>query len=316
MTTVNEKMAIVFPGQGSQTVGMLADMAAEYPQVNQLFTRASSVLGYDLWALAQSGPQEKLNLTETTQPLLLTSSVAIWEIWKSQGGALPKFMAGHSLGEYSALVCSEVLEFETAVHLVQQRGKFMQEAVPVGTGAMAAVLGLDDEKVVSLCAEISTASAVVEAVNFNSPGQVVVAGHAAAVEKAAAVLKQAGAKRVAPLPVSAPFHTSLMKPAGEALATIMKDLAFAAPVVPIVHNVNALTENAPEKIRALMIEQTSSPVQWTRSVQYMVENGIEAVIECGPGKVLSGLSRRIHKPLTVAAVEAPDALKAALADYS
>lgn len=307
------KTAFVFPGQGSQTVGMLADMAGQYAQVEQTFAQASEILGYDLWALAQNGPQEELNLTEKTQPLLLTSSVAIWRIWTAQGGAMPTLMAGHSLGEYSALVCSGVMAFEDAVALVRQRGRFMQQAVPVGTGAMSAVLGLDDAVVVDICKATSAAGEVVEAVNFNSPGQVVIAGHAQAVASAGEKLKEAGAKRVAPLPVSAPFHTSLMQPAGEALATEMASISFNVPSIPIVHNVNAQTESSPEKIRQLMIEQTSSAVQWTRCVQFMVEAGIEQTIECGPGKVLSGLSRRIHKPLAVAALEKPDAIAAALA---
>lgn len=311
---MSKKFAVVFPGQGSQSVGMLADMANEHAEIKETFTRASQVLGYDLWALAQSGPQEELNLTEITQPLLLTSSVAIWKVWQSNGGTLPSFMGGHSLGEYSALVCSKVIEFEAAVNLVQQRGKLMQEAVPVGTGAMSAVLGLDDAKVVEICAALSTEEAVIEAVNFNSPGQVVVAGHAAAVQTAAEKLKEAGAKRVAPLPVSAPFHTSLMQPVGVALAQIIQTMTFNAPLVPIVHNVNAQVESDPEKIRALMIEQTFSPVQWTRCVQYMVEQGVEHIVECGPGKVLSGLSRRIHKPLSVVAIESPAVLKTALED--
>lgn len=303
---MSEKTAFVFPGQGSQAVGMLADFASAYPQLLDTFAEASDVLGYDLWALAQSGPQEKLNLTEITQPLLLASSVAIWRIWCEKGGEKPQLFAGHSLGEYSALVCSGVIPFAAAVDLVRQRGSFMQAAVPVGTGAMAAVLGLDDKVVVDICQSLSSDSNVVEAVNFNSPGQIVIAGHAGAVEQASAALKEAGAKRVAPLPVSAPFHTSLMKPAGDALAEIMQSIEFQAPQIPIIHNVHAKPESNPEEIRKLMVEQTSSAVQWTQCVQYMVAQGIEKTIECGPGKVLSGLSRRIHKPLQVANLESPE----------
>ncbi len=310
---IDQKLAFVFPGQGSQSVGMLAPLADEYSSIQQLFSRASDVLGYDLWALAQSGPQEQLNLTEQTQPLLLTSSVAIWQVWQSLGGSVPALMAGHSLGEYSALVCSGVIDFDAAVSLVRDRGKFMQQAVPQGVGAMSAVLGLDDEVIVSICQDVSVDGNVVEAVNFNSPGQVVVAGSADAVSKAADLLKEAGAKRVAPLPVSAPFHTSLMKPAAEQLAVAIAKVEFHAPTIPIVHNVHASIESDPGKIRQLMVEQTASPVRWTQSIEFMVARGVERVVECGPGKVLSGLCRRIHKPLSASAIETPDALQATLA---
>lgn len=310
---IDQKLAFVFPGQGSQSVGMLAPLADEYSSIQQLFSRASDVLGYDLWALAQSGPQEQLNLTEQTQPLLLTSSVAIWQVWQSLGGSVPALMAGHSLGEYSALVCSGVIDFDAAVSLVRDRGKFMQQAVPQGVGAMSAVLGLDDEVIVSICQDVSVDGNVVEAVNFNSPGQVVVAGSADAVSKAADLLKEAGAKRVAPLPVSAPFHTSLMKPAAEQLAVAIAKVEFHAPTIPIVHNVHASIESDPGKIRQLMVEQTASPVRWTQSIEFMVARGVGRVVECGPGKVLSGLCRRIHKPLSASAIETPDALQATLA---
>ena len=310
---IDQKLAFVFPGQGSQSVGMLAPLADEYSSIQQLFSRASDVLGYDLWALAQSGPQEQLNLTEQTQPLLLTSSVAIWQVWQSLGGSVPALMAGHSLGEYSALVCSGVIDFDAAVSLVRDRGKFMQQAVPQGVGAMSAVLGLDDQVIVSICQDVSVDGNVVEAVNFNSPGQVVVAGNADAVSKAADLLKKAGAKRVAPLPVSAPFHTSLMKPAAEQLAVAIAKVEFQAPTIPIVHNVHASIESDPGKIRQLMVEQTASPVRWTQSIEFMVARGVERVVECGPGKVLSGLCRRIHKPLSASAIETPGALQATLA---
>lgn len=306
------KFAFVFPGQGSQKVGMLAELAAEFSQIETTFSQASEVLGYDLWDLAQSGPQEKLNLTEITQPLLLTSSVAIWRIWQEQGGAKPDFMAGHSLGEYSALVCAGVIEFDKTVYLVQQRGRFMQQAVPVGEGAMSAVLGLADADVVAVCEAMTATDNIVEAVNFNSPGQVVIAGHVDAVNSAGEKLKEAGAKRVAPLPVSAPFHTSLMTPAGEELSRIMQDMAFKSPEVPVIHNVNAATESNGEAIRNLMIEQTSSAVRWTDGIQYMVDQGVGLTVECGPGKVLSGLSRKIHKPMQVISLEQPDSLREAL----
>ena len=305
------QLAFVFPGQGSQKVGMLANAAANYTEVAQTFAQASDVLGYDLWDLVQTGPQEALNLTEKTQPLLLTASVALWRVWCANGGVKPSLLAGHSLGEFSALVCSEVISFESAVNLVRQRGQFMQSAVPVGVGAMAAIIGLDDASIIAICDDLSD-SEVVQAVNFNSPGQVVIAGHVEAVTQAMAACKEAGAKRALPLPVSAPFHTSLMQPAGDQLAEVLAGIEFSAPQIPIVHNVNALPESDPERIRQLMVEQIYSPVQWTRCIEYMVAQGTETTVECGPGKVLSGLSRRIHKPLTVHALEEPEAIVTAL----
>ncbi|MDG1937479.1 MAG: ACP S-malonyltransferase [Pseudomonadales bacterium] len=309
------QLAFVFPGQGSQKVGMLANAAASYAEVAQTFAQASDVLGYDLWELVQSGPQEALNLTEKTQPLLLTASVALWRVWCANGGVKPSLLAGHSLGEFSALVCSEVISFESAVDLVRQRGAFMQSAVPVGVGAMAAIIGLDDKSIIEICAKLS-GDEVVQAVNFNSPGQVVIAGHVAAVDQAMAACKEAGAKRALPLPVSAPFHTSLMQPAGEKLAEVLASIEFSAPQIPIVHNVNAALENDPERIRQLMVEQIYSPVQWTRCIEFMVEKGTLATVECGPGKVLSGLSRRIHKPLDVYALEEPEAITATLSEFA
>ncbi|MGB1191938.1 MAG: ACP S-malonyltransferase [Pseudomonadales bacterium] len=309
------QLAFVFPGQGSQKVGMLVNAAASYGEVAQTFAQASDVLGYDLWELVQSGPQEALNLTEKTQPLLLTASVALWRVWCANGGVKPSLLAGHSLGEFSALVCSEVISFESAVDLVRQRGAFMQSAVPVGVGAMAAIIGLDDQSIIDICAKLS-GDEVVQAVNFNSPGQVVIAGHAAAVDQAMAACKEAGAKRALPLPVSAPFHTSLMQPAGEKLAEVLASIEFSAPQIPIVHNVNAALEIDPERIRQLMVEQIYSPVQWTGCIEFMVEQGVLATIECGPGKVLSGLSRRIHKPLDVYALEEPEAISATLSEFA
>ena len=305
------QLAFVFPGQGSQKVGMLANAAASYSEVADTFSQASEVLGYDLWDLVQTGPQEALNLTEKTQPLLLTASVALWRVWLANGGAKPNLMAGHSLGEFSALVCSKVISFEAAVDLVRQRGAFMQSAVPVGIGAMAAIIGLDDESIIAICKKLSS-DEVVQAVNFNSPGQVVIAGHVNAVTQAMAACKEAGAKRALPLPVSAPFHTSLMQPAGDQLAKVLAGIHFSSPQIPIIHNVNALPESDPERIRQLMVEQIYSPVQWTRCVEYMVAQGAEKIVECGPGKVLSGLSRRIHKPLEAFALEEPEAIVSAL----
>jgi [acyl-carrier-protein] S-malonyltransferase len=306
-----QAVAFVFPGQGSQKVGMLAAAHSEFAAVRETFEEASSALGYDMWALIQSGPQEELNLTETTQPVLLTSSVALWRAWQSAGGAQPQVMAGHSLGEFSALVCAGALPFADAVRLVRQRGQFMQTAVPVGEGAMAAIIGLDDEQIENLCAQVD---GVVAPVNYNSPGQVVIAGHSGPVEQAIALLKEAGAKRAMPLPVSAPFHTELMRPAGEQLQAAIANIAISAPAVPVVHNVHAQTESDPEAIRALLVQQIYSPVQWTQCMQAIVAQGAAAVVECGPGKVLAGLARRIDKSLNCYNLEEPDALQAAHAE--
>ena len=307
------KIAFVFPGQGSQKVGMLAPAHERFESVRDTFAEASQVLGYDMWDLVQNGSQEALNLTETTQPVLLTSSVALWRAWLEQGGPLPAMMAGHSLGEFSALVCAGVLAFADAVELVRQRGAFMQTAVPVGQGAMAAIIGLDDDAINDICEQAAAATGqVVAAVNFNSPGQVVIAGHNAAVEQAIEALKAAGAKRALPLPVSAPFHTTLMKPAGERLAEAMAGLSFSEPGIPVVHNVHAATESDPDKIRALLVEQIYSPVQWTRCVETMAAAGIADMVECGPGKVLGGLTRRIDKSLQSYSLEEPEDLVATL----
>ena len=305
-----QHIAFVFPGQGSQKIGMLAAAATAYPIIGDTFAEASAVLGYDLWDLVQNGEQEQLNLTETTQPALLTSSVALYRAWLAAGGEVPALMAGHSLGEFSALVCAGALEFSAAVNLVRQRGSFMQTAVPVGEGAMAAIIGLDDDAIIAACAAAAAElGQVVAAVNFNSPGQVVIAGKSAAVEAAIALCKTAGAKRALPLPVSAPFHTELMQPAGDQLAEAMATIEFTAPQVPVVHNVHAAMESDPAAIRDLLVQQISSPVQWTGCVQAIAAAGITRVVECGPGKVLSGLTRRIDKSLTSYNIEEPEALQ-------
>ncbi len=310
MTT--QHLAFVFPGQGSQKIGMLAELAAEFPVVQQTFAEASAVLGYDLWELVQTGAQEDINLTERTQPLLLTASVAVYRVWQEKNGAQPAFMAGHSLGEWSALVCAGVVAFTDAVKLVQQRGKFMQEAVPAGQGAMAAIIGLDDALIIDACKKAEQGE-VVSAVNFNSPGQVVIAGAAAAVERASAFCKEAGAKRALPLPVSAPFHTELMRPAAERLAEQIAATNFATPKIPVVHNVTANVEVNPETIKSLMIEQIFSPVRWVECVNTLAANGVSLTLECGPGKVLSGLNKRINSELNTVSVEKPEELNAALA---
>ncbi|MEM8498304.1 MAG: ACP S-malonyltransferase [Pseudomonadota bacterium] len=292
-----ETLAFVFPGQGSQSVGMLGELAAREPMVEETFVEASDALGFDLWALAKEGPGETQNLTENTQPLVLTASVALWRVWSQRSEHRPAQMAGHSLGEFSALVCAGALPFAEAVDLVRQRGQFMQTAVPVGVGAMAAIIGLADEHINEAC-EQAAANEVVAAVNYNSPGQVVIAGHAAAVQRAADLCKEAGAKRALPLPVSAPFHTSLMKPAGEQLDRVLQGISVCAPAIPVIHNVHAKAEQDPEKIRQLLVEQISSPVPWVSCVSALTANSAEHLVECGPGKVLSGLTRRIDKSLT------------------
>lgn len=306
------QLAFVFPGQGSQKVGMLAEIAAAFPVVQDTFGEASEALGYDVWELIQAGPQDELNLTEKTQPILLTSSVALWRVWQQRGGTQPSLLAGHSLGEFSALVCAGTIGFADAVKLVRARGQFMQTAVPVGEGAMAAVLGMDDAQLLQICRDASAQGGVVEAVNFNSPGQIVIAGTVAAVDRAIELCKAAGSKRAMPLPVSAPFHTSLMRPAGDKLQEAMAGLSFSAPKIPVVHNVNARPETDPEKIKAILFEQIFSPVQWTDCVNYMAQQGIVAAVECGPGKVLGGLIKRIDKSINSFSIEDSAGLEAAL----
>lgn len=303
--------AMVFPGQGSQALGMLADLAAQYPIVEETFSQASAALGYDLWQLVQQGPAEELNKTWQTQPALLAASVAIWRVWQQQGGAMPAMLAGHSLGEYSALVCAGVLEFQEAIRLVELRGKLMQEAVPEGTGAMSAIIGLDNDAIAKAC-EASAEGQVVSPVNFNSPGQVVIAGNKEAVERANAACKAAGAKRALPLPVSVPSHCALMKPAAEKLAQALESVTFSAPAIPVVNNVDVKSETSPEAIRSALVRQLYSPVRWTESVEFMAANGVAHLIEVGPGKVLTGLTKRIVDTLTAAAVNDPASLSAAL----
>ncbi|MDE1316850.1 ACP S-malonyltransferase [Vibrio aestuarianus] len=304
------KFAIVFPGQGSQTVGMLAELGQQYDVVQQTFAEASKVLGYDLWALVQNGPAEDLNQTFRTQPALLAASVAIWRVWQSLGLAQPTLLAGHSLGEYSALVCAGVIDFKQAIKLVELRGQLMQEAVPAGVGAMSAIIGLDDEAIAKAC-EAAAQGEVVSPVNFNSPGQVVIAGNKDAVERAGALCKEAGAKRALPLPVSVPSHCALMKPAAEKLAVALESIEFNAPQIPVINNVDVATETAPEKIKDALVRQLHSPVRWTEGVQLMSEQGIEKLLEVGPGKVLTGLTKRIVKTLEAAAVNDTASLDAA-----
>lgn len=302
------KFAAVFPGQGSQAVGMLAQLAEEFDVVKETFAQASDVLGYDLWALVQDGSAEDLGQTQRTQPALLTASVAIWRVWQQQGKEMPSVMAGHSLGEYSALVCAGVIDFKDAVKLVEQRGQFMQQAVPAGVGAMSAIIGLADEDVATACANAAQ-DQVCSAVNFNSPGQVVIAGNKEAVERANALCKEAGAKRALPLPVSVPSHCELMRPAAEQLAAVLETITFNAPTVPVINNVDVEKATDPATIKDALVRQLYCPVRWTESVNAMAEEGVEQLLEMGPGKVLTGLTRRINKALTGAAVNTPDAVK-------
>jgi len=292
--------AFVFPGQGSQKVGMLAELGGARSIIRETFAEASDVLGYDLWKLVQEGPQEDLNLTEMSQPALLVSSVAIWRAIHEQKDVTAKVLAGHSLGEWTALVCADVLSFKEAVRSVQLRGRFMQKAVPVGVGSMAAIIGLENEAVQQAC-ENAAENEYVVPVNYNSPGQVVIAGHVGAVNRAIEQCKEAGARKAMPLAVSAPFHTELMKPAAEALQEHLSTIQFNPAKIPVVHNVHAQTESDPEAIKALMIQQICMPVLWVDCVNALSKTGVQSYVECGPGKVLSGLIKRIQKGAVVMA---------------
>jgi [acyl-carrier-protein] S-malonyltransferase len=293
--------AIVFPGQGSQAVGMLADLYENFDVVRETFAEASDALGYDMWALVSEDAEGKLNSTEFTQPALLTSSVAVWRAYLAKGGDKPEFLAGHSLGEYSALVCANVLSLADAVKLVEKRGQFMQQAVPAGTGAMAAIIGLDDDAIANAC-EQAAQGEVVSPVNFNSPGQIVIAGNKAAVERAMDLCKEAGAKRALPLPVSVPSHCALMKPAADQLASELNALEFNAPDIKVVNNVNVEIESTPEAIKQALVAQLYSPVRWTETIQFFASQGVTESFEFGPGKVLSGLVKRIDKSVSCASV--------------
>ncbi|EMY6302470.1 ACP S-malonyltransferase [Providencia stuartii] len=305
------QFAMVFPGQGSQSLGMLSALAAESQLVEQTFAEASEALGYDLWALVQNGPEEELNKTWQTQPALLAASVAIFRVWQEKQGPMPTMMAGHSLGEYSALVCAGVIDFKAAIKLVELRGKLMQEAVPEGTGAMYAIIGLDNESIEKACQEAAQGQ-VVSPVNFNSPGQVVIAGEKEAVERAGAACKEAGAKRALPLSVSVPSHCALMKPAAEKLAVALQDITFNQPNFPVINNVDVKIEQSAENIRDALVRQLYNPVRWTETVELMADQGIELLVEVGPGKVLTGLTKRIVSNLTAVAANDPVSLGTAL----
>ncbi len=296
-----ENSAFIFPGQGSQAIGMLADLASEHQIVADTFSQASAVLGYDLWELVQQGPVETLNETDKTQPALLTASVAIWRAYEATGKAMPAMFAGHSLGEYSALVCAGVIDFIDAVKLVELRGQLMQQAVPAGSGAMYAIIGLDNDSITLACEEASQGE-IVSPVNYNSPGQVVIAGSKAAVERAAALCKDKGAKMAVALPVSVPSHCELMRPAAEKLAVALEAIEFKTPKVKVINNVDVASPEAATEIKDALVRQLYCPVRWSDSVTTMSESGITHLYEIGPGKVLTGLAKRINRSLTATAV--------------
>ncbi|MGA9854193.1 MAG: ACP S-malonyltransferase [Gammaproteobacteria bacterium] len=304
--------AVVFPGQGSQSLGMLASLSDQYPLIKQTFIEASDKLGYDLWMLAQHGPVERLNATACTQPALLAAGVAIWRVWQAKGGQSPVVMAGHSLGEYTALVCAGALGFSDAIKLVEFRGQTMQAAVPAGTGAMAAILGLADEDVEAACDEAAQ-DQVVAAVNYNAPGQVVIAGYKAAVERASQLCKTRGAKRVIPLPVSVPSHCALMRPAAEHLAAKLMTVTLQGPAIPVIHNADVATHTEADEIRKVLKAQLYSPVRWVETIRLQVSQGVNKLVELGPGGVLTGLGKRIDKSLGTYAVYDPTGLNTALA---
>jgi len=312
MSDAQETLAIVFPGQGSQAVGMLAELKEAFPVVAETFSEASDALGLDIWSLAQNGPEEALNQTQNTQPAMLAAGVAVWRVWEEQNGGSPIVLAGHSLGEYTALVCGGALDFATGITLVAERGKQMQNAVPAGEGAMAAIIGLPDDAVADVCRQ-SADGAVLEPANFNAPGQVVIAGEATAVERATVAAKEAGAKRAIMLPVSVPSHCSLMQPAAEALAGRLEETDFEAPKIPVLHNVDVLEHWDAAGIRKALVQQLCSPVRWVETVQAMAARGAGRVVELGAGRVLAGLSRRIDRDLECQSVNDPASLEQALA---
>ncbi len=308
MRPASMNLGFVFPGQGSQFVGMLADAAAAYDSVQARFAEASDAIGIDLWAIASEGPAAALAATEIAQPALLAASVALWDIWRRNGGSPPELMAGHSLGEYSALVCAASLDFTDAVRLVHRRGQLMQQAVPKGEGAMAAVLGIDATTVEAVCAQIAASGSLVSAANYNAPGQTVIAGTAKAVQQAASACKEQGAKRAVMLDVSGPFHCALMLPAREELAAALDRVNFRPPSIPVVHNVTAAPATTVGAVRQSLLSQLSEPVRWVECVERMVANGVTHLIECGPGKVLAGMAKRIERSLTAASIGTLDSL--------
>ncbi len=312
MSGAQESLAIVFPGQGSQAVGMLAELNAAFPVVTETFAQASDALGLDLWSLAQNGPEETLNETQNTQPAMLAAGVATWRVWEKHNGTSAIVMAGHSLGEYTALVCSGSLDFATGIQLVAERGKQMQSAVPTGTGAMAAIIGLSDETVADVCRQ-SAEGGILERANFNAPGQVVIAGDSAAVERATGAAKAAGAKRAIVLPVSVPSHCSLMQSAAEVLSGVLEETVFETPGTPVLHNVDVSEHKDAAGIRTALVQQLCRPVRWVETVQAMAARGAGRLVELGPGRVLTGLNRRIDRNLECQSVNDPASLELALA---
>jgi len=304
-------LAFVFPGQGSQAIGMSSALAENFDVVTKTYNEASEALGHDLWQLVCNGPEEALNKTQNTQPAMLTAGVAVWRVWKQGGGPLPTVLAGHSLGEYTALVCAGALAFSEAVRLVADRARFMQAAVPAGKGAMAAILGLEDAAVRALC-ETAAEGQVLDAVNYNSPGQVVIAGDTAAVDRAVAQAGAAGAKRAIILPVSVPSHCALMHEAANDMADRLASVTINTPEIPVLHNVNVKAENKAEDIRNLLVQQIENPVRWVETVEKIASQGVKTIIECGPGKVLTGLNKRITKEAKTLPVFDPASLDSAL----
>ncbi|HCA65110.1 MAG TPA: [acyl-carrier-protein] S-malonyltransferase [Pseudomonas sp.] len=306
---MSASLAFVFPGQGSQSLGMLAELGAQQYVIIDTFAEASAALGYDLWALTQQGPEEQLNQTDKTQPAILAASVALWRLWQAEGGPRPAFVAGHSFGEYSALVAAGSLPFADAVKLVELRGQLMQQAVPAGQGGMAAILGLEDADVLAACAEAAQGE-VVSAVNFNAPGQVVIAGSAAAVERAIEACKAKGAKRAMALPVSVPSHCDLMRPAAERFAASVEAIAWQAPQIPLVQNVSAAVVADLDTLKRDLLAQLYSPVRWVESMVALGDRGVTSLVECGPGKVLSGLNKRCVKGVSTYNLDTPEAFAA------
>ncbi|MDR6643414.1 [acyl-carrier-protein] S-malonyltransferase [Luteibacter sp. 1214] len=312
MTSSSASLAFVFPGQGSQSVGMLADLAAAHPEVRATFDEASAGAGVDLWDISQNGPEEKLNSTENTQPALLAASVAVWRVWVKQGGVMPAFLSGHSLGEYSALVAAGALSLKDAAGLVAERGRLMQAAVPAGVGAMAAIIGGDDAQIAEVCAEVAQGQVVAPA-NFNSPGQLVIAGHAEAVDRALARLAELGVKKAVKLAVSVPSHCMLMRDAADRLGEKMAAIEWSMPSIPVIQNADAAAHTSVEDIRGALMRQLYLPVRWTECVQALTAAGVTQALECGPGKVLAGLIKRIDKSVEAKPIGAPADLDAALA---
>ncbi len=304
-------LAFVFPGQGSQSIAMQDELAEEFPAVQATYAEASEELGYDLWQLVQEGPKEKLDETIVTQPVMMTAGIAAWRVWQKAGGETPLLLAGHSLGEYTALVCAGVIEFPNAIQLIRRRAELMQQAVPAGEGAMAAILGLDDDAVLSVCRDAEEGQ-VVQAVNFNTPGQVVIAGARTAVERAAKLATEAGARRALLLSVSVPAHSDLMKPAAEELSAALAEASLKAPSIPVISNADVVCYETVEQIRDGLRRQLFNPVRWAETIGFMIEQGTTKIIECGPGKVLAGLNRRIDKNISSTCLNSPAALQAAL----